>query len=241
MDPKPTRPLSAYNIFFHERRKVHQAKAIQETGATAPFGGLARTVAKEWKRTDKTSKAHYQYLAAKEKRQYALDLIAWTARQEEAYDEDTSAVVADGSEETKLSPSNESGKPPNLAGTSLTPTMRNNLRQSVEHEMPVPRIVSIDGMSSNAMQHVRKSFSTSVNSPFHTQEQLRAPFSFPSNHNAVRDDGVQWTAEHRCETDNTPMFPLPKWEWMTPISSCTCSRLSIKRERRLSTPAEIIY
>jgi hypothetical protein len=46
------------------------------------FAGLARTIADKWKAANSSTKAYYEQLAAKEKRQYALDMIKWAQDQE---------------------------------------------------------------------------------------------------------------------------------------------------------------
>lgn len=45
--------------------------------------GLARTLAEKWKAAPESTKAIYEELAAKEKRQYALDMVKWAQQQEE--------------------------------------------------------------------------------------------------------------------------------------------------------------
>ena len=117
---KPKRPLSAYNLFFQtERIKLLESHSAceQKDGKKGHgkigFGGLARKIADKWKVTDEIIKAHYKELAAKEKRQYALDMVEWAQRQEyvsPAAEGDTSKV-----ERTEAKPQNRESS---LSGSS---------------------------------------------------------------------------------------------------------------------------
>ena len=87
---RPKRPLSAYNLFFHDERiklleSLPQPKTnkIKKSHGKIGFAGLARTLADKWKVADESIKLFYEELAAKEKCQYALDMVKWAQEQEE--------------------------------------------------------------------------------------------------------------------------------------------------------------
>ena len=97
---KPKRPLSAYNIFQHERekivsnapdtpvtleslkidpkRKVKKRRHRKSHGKIG-FADLARTIAEKWKTLDAESRAVFEACAAKEKERYADEIKNWKA------------------------------------------------------------------------------------------------------------------------------------------------------------------
>lgn len=102
----PKRPLSAYNIFFHdERKRIASQNAtadVQSTSASRSpigFAGLAQAVAGKWKTLGSSSRAYYEAEAAKEQLRYRLEVDKWTQwKQDKAEDEsgmDSSLLVGD--------------------------------------------------------------------------------------------------------------------------------------------------
>lgn len=72
---KPRRPLTAYNYFFHVERQKIQARIFQMTGQRPGYTQISRLVGAKWKKIDPEKKAHYEALAMKDKRRYALELV----------------------------------------------------------------------------------------------------------------------------------------------------------------------
>lgn len=80
----PTRPLSAYNIFFKEER----AKVVAGADEKGPhrkvsFENLARTVGKKWRTVDSVQMEYYKALAFKEKERYHVELKIFHAKKNE--------------------------------------------------------------------------------------------------------------------------------------------------------------
>ena len=80
---KPRRPRTAYNLFFRQARKIIQHEHFQETGKKATYVHLSQMVSSKWKNLDKHEKAFYEELAAKDKRRYALELVASSSQRQE--------------------------------------------------------------------------------------------------------------------------------------------------------------
>lgn len=89
---KPSRPLSAYNLFFQAQRAAmlgEDAKLLQQeqgkgakrvhrkTHGKIGFAEMARTIGQKWKDLPEGQKKPYLDDAAKEKRRYADELRAW--------------------------------------------------------------------------------------------------------------------------------------------------------------------
>ncbi|KAG7356482.1 HMG high mobility group box-containing protein [Nitzschia inconspicua] len=117
----PRRPLSAYNLFFKERREAMMAAAKEtETSQSTPsfgrrksnksvgigFANLARTIATEWKILDPNTKAPYESRAAADKSRYDKEMLVWRAKQKE--DKASAAALAKPQSE-RMSPSNAAG------------------------------------------------------------------------------------------------------------------------------------
>ena len=86
---KPKRPLSAYNLFFQDERvklldslPTPKCTKTKRSHGKIGFAGLARTLAEKWKVAPDSTNAIYEELAAKKKRQYALDMVKWAQEQE---------------------------------------------------------------------------------------------------------------------------------------------------------------
>jgi len=77
---KPTRPLTAYNLFFHDD-KVRLEKECT-SGTKLKYTQVAKLVAARWKSLDRDEKNFYEQLAAKDKRRFALEMVQWKLQQE---------------------------------------------------------------------------------------------------------------------------------------------------------------
>jgi hypothetical protein len=86
---KPKRPLSAYNLFFQNERKVI-LQATPERAEGKPrrshgkigFADLARNIAANWKSIDPESRSNFDKLAAKDKERYKIEMDEWKKKQE---------------------------------------------------------------------------------------------------------------------------------------------------------------
>lgn len=79
---RPSRPLSAYNLFFRgERaRMLHEELGFYRS---MDFSTLSRYIGQKWRNTADHDKARYRSLAALDKKRYSLELVAFHAEQEE--------------------------------------------------------------------------------------------------------------------------------------------------------------
>ena len=87
-DPKPTRPLSAYNFFFQdERRRILERMPVRAEGkprrshGKLGFAPMARTVANSWNKLSDEDRQPYEARARREKIRYKRDVAAWKKRQ----------------------------------------------------------------------------------------------------------------------------------------------------------------
>jgi len=91
---KPSRPLSAYNLFFQsERSKMLGADAPSQelenrkkrvhckTHGKIGFAEMARAIGAKWKSLDIDKKRIFEELAKKEKERYSVQLTAWKEAQ----------------------------------------------------------------------------------------------------------------------------------------------------------------
>jgi hypothetical protein len=82
LSKKPTRPLTAYNLFFHDQRQLIQEEAMSTTGSKAHFTEVTKIVGSRWRKLDQQGRLHYKKLAAKDKQRYAVELVQWKIQQE---------------------------------------------------------------------------------------------------------------------------------------------------------------
>eukprot|EP00977_Amphora_coffeiformis_P007747 scaffold1695_cov167-Amphora_coffeaeformis.AAC.17 len=80
---RPKKARTAYNFFFSEERLRIQAHVFEETGARPSYAQVSRLVAAQWKDLDQSKKQRFLVLAAKDKRDYAMEMIKnYTGRRE---------------------------------------------------------------------------------------------------------------------------------------------------------------
>ena len=79
---KPTRPLTAYNLFFHDQRQLIQEEMLATTGNKAHFTEVTKIVGSRWRQLGQEDRLHYKKLAAKDKQRYAVELVEWKIQQE---------------------------------------------------------------------------------------------------------------------------------------------------------------
>jgi len=89
--PRPTRPLSAYNLFFQaERKNMLEELPVRARGkprhshGKIGFADLARKIAAKWKALTKEEREPFDEQAAVEKKRYAKEMKVWKKEQEEA-------------------------------------------------------------------------------------------------------------------------------------------------------------
>ena len=80
---KPSRPKSAYNIFFQTVREDVQRLIQKKTGKKGSYAQLSKLVGERWRNTSTHNKMHFESLAAKDKRRYGIELVTWYAKQED--------------------------------------------------------------------------------------------------------------------------------------------------------------
>lgn len=107
----PKRPLSAYNLFFQDRRKSimlgasESAKNLLEESKQAHrkpskkksgvgFANLARTIGTEWRALDPEKKNPYDSLAANDKERYDREMKVWRAKEKEEKSTRESDLIA---------------------------------------------------------------------------------------------------------------------------------------------------
>lgn len=91
---RPTRPLSAYNLFFRDQRKaLIQTLPAQKASRNRysrkrqchhkiSFSDLGKVIGSRWKNIGPSSLAVYEARANEEKRKYKIELEAWRKQQE---------------------------------------------------------------------------------------------------------------------------------------------------------------
>eukprot|EP00977_Amphora_coffeiformis_P020793 scaffold8504_cov267-Amphora_coffeaeformis.AAC.2 len=85
-NPKPGRPLTAYNLFFREERR--KVKAVFSRLKSADRPSLSRYIGDKWKAATPSERAHYDVLAVKEKTKYAAKLLEWHERRQGEQDQE---------------------------------------------------------------------------------------------------------------------------------------------------------
>lgn len=89
--PKPKRPLSAYNFFFHnERQNILKDTPTRKEGkprrshGKIGFADLARMIAAKWKSISKEDRAIFDEKAAADKERYQKEMNVWKKEQSAA-------------------------------------------------------------------------------------------------------------------------------------------------------------
>jgi hypothetical protein len=72
---RPARALTAYNFYFHDQRQKLQGQLLQFNGQRPTYTQISRLVGQSWKKVNVNERAHYEALASKDKRRYALELV----------------------------------------------------------------------------------------------------------------------------------------------------------------------
>ena len=82
LNERPTRPLSAYNLWFrHERQRLMQEK--HEMVKALGFTGMAKYIGKRWRSVSEEEKRKFKELAVIEKKRYERAMAVWYKEQEE--------------------------------------------------------------------------------------------------------------------------------------------------------------
>ena len=90
---KPSRPLTAYNYFFHDERQRLQERLFKANGQRPTYTQISRLVGASWKKISPDNKAYYDTLAMKDKRRYALELVEMKSMQEGQANSSTKASL----------------------------------------------------------------------------------------------------------------------------------------------------
>mmetsp|Transcript_37124 Transcript_37124/g.90001 ORF Transcript_37124/g.90001 Transcript_37124/m.90001 type:complete len:730 (+) Transcript_37124:844-3033(+) len=131
----PRRPLSAYNLYFKQRReelmkeeeerqhladlaefstgtKTHSSRRRKKSNRSVGIGfaNLAKTIASEWKELSDGSKAPYEKAALPEKQRYDAAMKIWRAKQKE--EKAKAAAAAAESKKANKSIASSSGSSP---------------------------------------------------------------------------------------------------------------------------------
>jgi hypothetical protein len=79
---RPSRALTAYNFYFHDHRQRIQESLFQTTGRRPTYTEISRHVGAGWKKLSAQERAHYEALAERDKRRYALQLVEFKTGEE---------------------------------------------------------------------------------------------------------------------------------------------------------------
>lgn len=88
LNPKPKRPLSSYNYFFQDQRRLiliqmpirPEGKPRRSHGKIG-FAALARLIAARWKGIDQATKKPYEKLASLDKARYKQEMAEWKLKE----------------------------------------------------------------------------------------------------------------------------------------------------------------
>lgn len=96
--PKPKRPLSAYNFFFHsERQNILKDTPTRKEGkprrshGKIGFADLARMIAAKWRGISKEDRLIFDEMAAADKERYQREMVEWKRQQSIARSEASNA------------------------------------------------------------------------------------------------------------------------------------------------------
>uniref|UniRef100_A0A7S3DUJ8 HMG box domain-containing protein n=1 Tax=Entomoneis paludosa TaxID=265537 RepID=A0A7S3DUJ8_9STRA len=74
---RPKRPLSAYNLYFRDKRQDLLKQRLEDASQKIGFANMAKTIAAGWNSIDPLSKKHYESLARVEKFSYKKAMTEW--------------------------------------------------------------------------------------------------------------------------------------------------------------------
>lgn len=106
---KPSRPLSAYNYFFHDERNAIIQDVEQGLRTKPAFADMSKFIGNKWKQVSDGQRAHYQEMAARDKRRYALELVQWRQRQHQEHcqqEEGKDPFIESGSDQSETNVGN---------------------------------------------------------------------------------------------------------------------------------------
>jgi hypothetical protein len=187
----PKRPLSAYNLFFKERRealmsaradamKTENKKQSKKETVGIGFANLARTIADKWQTLDAADKAQYIEMASKEKDRYNREMLVWRAKQKEEKERKAASLTVTAAQGPGLlSTGNvlDDGRihPSQLQGASQNYHIQNTLSHLAQQRMnlqhPFLREFSASSVMPSLMQHHRPQ----LQPHFHSASQTTAP------------------------------------------------------------------
>lgn len=191
----PKRPLSAYNLFFKERRealmtaradtlKTENKKRSKKETVGIGFANLARTIADKWQTLDAPDKSKYIEMASKEKDRYNREMLVWRAKQKEEKEQKAEAASASLTEAQVPSQRSAGGvlddariHPSQLQGASQNYHIQNTLSHLAQQRMnlqhPFLREFSASSVMPSLMQHHRPQLQNQHN--FHSNSQTTGP------------------------------------------------------------------
>lgn len=198
--------MSAYNLYFHRNKQPVRDFLRQQFGRSPTMKEMAKEMGRRWTRICPSEKAHFQHLAAKDKRRYCDELIAWklqTEANESRYNADQGM---------KYEPSNhedDDAEPRALAGQSFVPTDVASQKGTNDYgPKSSPRSIM-----EPSLQHIRQLDHSKVHI-----RPLRLPCVTVSNHNMKTPAGFE-VASTRFSLENaaaasfytaqTPFWPVP--------------------------------
>lgn len=130
-DDKPRRPLTSYNIFFKEQRRMilsemptrPEGKPRRSHGKIG-FAELARLIASRWKAVDKDTRKYFDDLAAKDKVRYQNEMAVWKKKEKQREQQQRLQPPAASTQPVPAVSSSSSFAPQNGMGLNVTAPRR---------------------------------------------------------------------------------------------------------------------